>query len=89
MKELHLIVYGRVQGVFYRSSASEMARKLGLTGLVRNRLDGTVEAIAQGEEASLQKFLNWCYKGPDLARVEKVEIMWSDVSGKYHSFAIL
>lgn len=89
MKELHVIVYGRVQGVFYRSSASEMARKLGLTGWVRNCLDGTVEAVAQGEEASLQQFLHWCHKGPDLAHVEKVEKMWSDVSEKFDSFAIL
>lgn len=88
MKELHLIVHGRVQGVCYRSSACEVAQKLGLTGWVRNRFDGTVEALAQGDKASLRKFLNWCYNGPDLAHVEKIETTWSDATGKYDLFEV-
>ena len=70
----HLRIHGRVQGVFYRGWAVETARGLGLTGWVRNRRDGTVEAVVQGEEAAVQRFVELARSGPPAARVEGVEI---------------
>lgn len=75
MKVVKLKIYGRVQGVFFRQSATHHAKKLGLSGWARNVGDGTVEILAQGEDASLQKFIQWCHRGPILAKVEKVEIL--------------
>ena len=60
----HLSIHGRVQGVFYRDWAVETARELGLAGWVRNRRDGTVEAVVQGEEASVERFITLAKDGP-------------------------
>jgi len=69
---VHLVISGRVQGVFYRDSARKKAQSLGLAGWVRNRRDGTVEAIAQGPEESVRSFVTWCRGGPPAARVDDV-----------------
>jgi acylphosphatase len=70
---LHIIVHGRVQGVFFRASTQERGRDLGLCGWVRNRVDGTVEIHAEGEKQSLDRFAQWCRQGPPSARVEQLE----------------
>ncbi|MEE2987250.1 MAG: acylphosphatase [Nitrospinota bacterium] len=70
---LHIIVHGRVQGVFFRASTQERGRDLGLCGWVRNRVDGTVEIHAEGEKQSLDRFAQWCRQGPPAARVEQLE----------------
>jgi acylphosphatase len=64
MHTIHLIVAGKVQGVYYRVSAREAARQLGITGWVRNRPDSSVEILATGEPAQLEAFVAWCKKGP-------------------------
>ena len=61
-KRLHLIIQGKVQGVFFRASTKEKARELGLRGFVRNRVDGTVEVVAEGHMAELQKLADWCHE---------------------------
>lgn len=68
----HFYVSGRVQGVFYRATACEVARRLGLTGWVRNLPDGRVEALACGEPDALQAFEAWLWEGPSHARVDAV-----------------
>ena len=68
----HYIVAGRVQGVFYRASACEVAKRLGLSGWVRNRPDGDVEAIACGDVDSLTQFAAWLRRGPAEAEVSAV-----------------
>lgn len=74
MNALHLRIYGRVQGVGFREAMCREARRLGITGWVRNRTDGTVEAvIASNDAAAVSAVLDWCRMGPSLARVEKVE----------------
>lgn len=73
-RRVHIWVSGRVQGVFYRASASQQARALGLLGWVRNLADGRVEILAEGEELAVQAFLRWCEQGPPRARVEGVEV---------------
>ena len=70
---LHIIVHGRVQGVFFRASTQERGRDLGLCGWVRNRVDGTVEIHAEGEKQSLDRFAQWCRQGPPAARAEQLE----------------
>jgi len=71
---LKIKVSGRVQGVFFRDSARRQAEKLGLTGFARNEADGTVYIEAEGDEKNLEKFLEWCRKGPSLASVAKIEL---------------
>ena len=72
MTRVELVVRGRVQGVFYRASARDVAERLGLTGEVRNLPDGRVEAIAEGERERLEEFIDWCRRGPPMAEVEEV-----------------
>ena len=85
---VHLIIYGRVQGVFYRYGAQEAARELGLTGWVRNNYDGTVEAVAEGPKGVLERFVEWCWKGPPRARVDNIELKWEQATGEFKSFGI-
>ncbi|OOF35888.1 acylphosphatase [Rodentibacter heidelbergensis] len=65
-------IYGRVQGVGFRYFTWKEAEKLGIKGTVRNRADGSVEVIAQGDEAQLMRFEQWLKEGPKTARVERV-----------------
>lgn len=67
-------VVGLVQGVFFRASARDEARRLGLTGSVRNEPDGSVLIDAEGEPAALDAFVAWCRVGPPAARVERVAV---------------
>ncbi|ALD21610.1 acylphosphatase [Hymenobacter sp. DG25A] len=67
-------IYGRVQGVFYRQSSQQEARRLGLTGFARNNPDGTVTIEAEGPPDALDALLAWCQKGPAAAQVERVEV---------------
>lgn len=86
MKRAHFIVEGRVQGVCYRMYACEEAQRLGITGWVRNKSDGTVEIIAEGEEKALGDFLVWCRRGPSYARVTGVRHDYSEAKGEFEDF---
>jgi acylphosphatase len=70
----HLSIHGHVQGVYYRGWTVETARSLGLAGWVRNRRDGTVEAVVQGEERAVERFIALARTGPPAARVERIEV---------------
>ena len=78
MATAHLVVRGRVQGVFYRHSTRERAKELGLSGWVRNLLDGTVEVEVSGKREAVDKLIQWCKSGPPSARVEAVDVNWID-----------
>ena len=69
LKQLQLMVRGRVQGVYFRASTQREARRLGITGWVKNRADGTIEIVAEGEEVSIRELYGWAQKGPTAARV--------------------
>ena len=88
MFQARLIISGKVQGVFYRASCQEVAQRLGLTGWVKNLLDGNVEVLAQGEKEKIEKLIEWCKKGSDGARVDDVEIKWNDVINNFEGFVI-
>ncbi len=70
----NIAVAGRVQGVFYRASAQQTARQLGVTGFVKNEKDGSVYAEAEGTEEALKLFIDWCRKGPPAAQVTTVQV---------------
>ena len=72
---VHVLIFGRVQGVWFRASTKQKADQLGLTGWVRNTDDGNVEAVFEGVEEIVNEMLEWCHKGPPLSKVEKVEII--------------
>jgi acylphosphatase len=74
----HLIIVGVVQGVGYRASFEAQARALELSGWVRNRSDGSVEAMVRGDAAALQKIIDWARLGPAGAQVRKVSVVDSD-----------
>jgi acylphosphatase len=69
MPTVHLLIKGKVQGVFYRASAREVALTLDLKGWIKNTREGHVEAIVSGSEKALQQFIEWCKMGPDKAKV--------------------
>jgi acylphosphatase len=87
-KRIHIIVSGRVQGVFYRLSTKRKAKILNLTGWVKNLPDRTVEIIAEGEEDNLRKLLVWCRKGSLIARVDDMKTEWKEFKGEFEYFSI-
>ncbi len=84
----HVLIKGRVQGVFFRAEIRSRAYGLGLTGWVRNRWDGGVEAFFEGEDQKVRKMIAWCHKGPPAAAVEDVEVKWEEYKGEFTSFSV-
>jgi acylphosphatase len=76
VKRFRAVVRGRVQGVGFRAATASEARRLQLTGWVRNQLDGTVEVDAEGEDAATEAFLAWLRRGPSYAHVTSVNSEW-------------
>jgi acylphosphatase len=74
MPTVHMIVSGRVQGVFYRASAKQLADELNICGWIKNTPDGNVEILATGDRSDLIQFVNWCKQGPPKADVKNVSI---------------
>ena len=78
----HLVVRGRVQGVWFRGSMQDEADRLGIAGWVRNRPDGTVEAEIEGERAAVDALIAWARRGPPGARVDDVSVEWTQPRGE-------
>lgn len=85
---VHLVIHGKVQGVFYRASARERAEEFGLVGWVRNNRDGSVEVVAEGEKEDLREFIAWCHRGPSHSIVRDVSVEWEECSGQFSEFTI-
>jgi acylphosphatase len=77
----HVVISGRVQGVFFRVEASRRARSLGVSGWVRNRPDGAVEVAFEGPREAVESMLRWCGRGPAGARVDAVDVTWEQPVG--------
>ncbi|MBL8511149.1 MAG: acylphosphatase [Betaproteobacteria bacterium] len=84
---VHLTIHGRVQGVGFRESMRLVALALHLTGWVRNRLEGTVEAVIQGNEADVERLVLWCHSGPPGANVRQVEATLMNTDETYIAFS--
>ena len=88
MKRMRVIISGRVQGVLFRAYTRETALALKLTGWVRNLYDGSVEAVFEGEDTSVQTMLEWCKKGPPHAIVKKVDSTEETYTDEFRDFRI-
>ncbi len=88
MRHLDITVYGKVHGVFYRASTKAVADQLGIKGRVKNMTDGTVQIEAEGDDFSLESFLEWCHEGPEKAQVEKVESAEGEIKN-YRNFEVI
>ena len=84
----HLLISGRVQGVAFRYYTQDIAKDLKLRGCVRNCWDGKVEVVIEGEKEKVKELIDWCYRGPRSAIVEKVELNWGKYIGEFNSFSI-
>ena len=78
----HVVISGRVQGVFYRASCRDEATARGLAGWVRNAPDGSVEAVFEGPESDVLAILEWCRRGPPSAAVTGVDVAWESPQGE-------
>lgn len=87
-KRVHILVSGRVQGVFFRANTRHFAERLGIRGWVRNLENGRVEIVAEGEEEVLKEFVELVKRGPITAKVEKAEIEWQEFRGEFPGFSI-
>jgi acylphosphatase len=85
---LHVLVSGRVQGVFFRGQTEQWAVKKSLRGWVRNRTDGRVEVLAEGERGDLESLLDLLRQGPPFARVDDAEARWLEYTGEFDSFRV-
>mgnify|MGYP001043001594 CR=1 FL=1 len=87
-KRIRAVVEGRVQGVFFRAHTQEKAQELGLVGWVRNRPDGSVETVAEGEAVQVDHLAEWLQHGPSAARVAEARIREEGPKGEFHHFEI-
>lgn len=88
-KRVHVIVRGRVTGVYFRAATQREAKRLGVTGWVKNRPDGSVEILVEGEEEGLKDLIGWANRGPGAARVERVDVRWRGFVGDFPDFRIV
>ena len=89
MLQAHVFISGTVQGVGYRYFVRSNAKKLGLTGWVRNVEDGGVEAVMQGEKEAIEKMISLCRQGPMLSEVEHIGFEWEEVEKNLQDFVTL
>ncbi|MEJ2860047.1 acylphosphatase [Actinomycetospora flava] len=81
MQSKHIVVHGRVQGVFFRASAEDAAGRLGVGGWVRNREDGTVEMVVEGEDEAVEQMVAWAREGSPQAWVSGVDVTDTEPQG--------
>lgn len=89
MKRVTIIIFGEVQGVFFRANTQAKAQGLGLAGWVKNEADETVKILAEGEQEQLEKLIDYCRRGHKLAKVQRVEVKWEGATGEFKNFGII
>lgn len=85
---VHVYISGRVQGVFFRACTRDEAKRLGLTGWVRNLMDGRVEAVIEGDSETVDEMISWCYRGSPHSRVDDVEVSKDEYRGEFDDFGV-
>lgn len=85
-RTLRLVAHGRVQGVWFREGMRQEAQRLGVAGWVRNRRDGTVEAVVQGPPAAVEAIVAWARRGPEAAEVQRLEVADAPGEGPHAAF---
>lgn len=88
IKRAHMHIRGRVQGVSFRYYTMTEAKRLGVTGWVRNLWDGRVEAVVEGEEILVQQLVDWCHRGPPSAVVKDVDLTWEAPTIEFQIFSV-
>jgi acylphosphatase len=84
----HAIIKGIVQGVFFRMETQRAAEKFGVTGWVKNKRDGSVEAVFEGDRDRVEAVLDWCRQGPPRSMVDNVDVDWQSYSGEFSGFKV-
>ena len=84
----HVIIAGKVQGVFFRMETKHAADRYGVYGWVRNKRDGTVEALFEGDEERVGSMIEWCREGPPFANVKQVDVKWGKYQDEFQEFRI-
>jgi acylphosphatase len=87
-ERVHVLVSGRVQGVFFRDSTRSQAEQFGLNGWVRNTEDGRVEAVFEGDSEAVRQMVEWCESGPSSADVDDVSVEQETPSGEFSGFEV-
>ncbi|MBN1280636.1 MAG: acylphosphatase [Candidatus Thermoplasmatota archaeon] len=87
-RQVHVVISGHVQGVWYRASTKQQAEALGVTGWVKNTAEGNVEAVFEGDSQTVQDMVEWCKRGPPLAQVTSVQVTEKQYDGHFVGFAI-
>jgi len=85
---VHVYISGRVQGVFFRAHTRDEAKRLGLTGWVRNMPDGRVDAVLEGDEGAVDAMISWCREGSPYSMVEDVEVIREEYKGEFSDFGV-
>ena len=85
----HVLVSGKVQGVYFRQSTLIEAQQLGVYGWVRNLMDGRVEVVFEGEEHAVKTLVNYCRQGPPAARVNNLDVSYGPFKGEFSNFIAL
>ncbi|MGB2841822.1 MAG: acylphosphatase [Halobacteriota archaeon] len=84
----HVVVKGRVQGVYFRYATRDEANMRGVKGWVRNMSDGRVEAVFEGVKEKVDEMIDFCHYGPPGAKVSSVKVTWEDYTGEFKEFSI-
>ena len=85
----HVFVTAKVQGDYFRQNTQMTAREHGATGWVRNLPDGRVEAVIEGDDATVRKVVDWCRHGPPAARVDSIDVKHETYTGEFAGFEII
>ena len=87
-KSVHILVTGKVQGVFFRQATKVIAIKNHVTGWVKNLESGQVEILLEGEDQNVNSIVEWCHNGPANSRVDEIKIEQQKFSGQYSNFEV-
>lgn len=87
-RRVEIRVFGKVQGVFFRNEAKDIADSLGLFGWIKNEENGSVKIVAEGDEEKLKELVEWCRSGSEWSRVELVDTEWQKATVEFTSFKI-